>query len=195
MTYEQIEKAKNKSLSSNKIVVSKEKLKKTIALTFISGAISTMLLGTAIITSVNNYREYAEETELIEDNIDYIRDLVSRNTYRINGTDFFAYNETAIAEELLENPSELDTNIYALYNRIGYNGKNKIDEMNKIMDIMNKINHNENIQTYSSFYEYADSKQLLDENGKIKLKEFRKFAADSAKANDIFNISSYKGVK
>lgn len=195
MTKEQIERAKTKSLSKNRITLTKEKFKRIIMGTFLTGAITTILLSIPISIGINNNSEIKEENDLIKDNIDYAINLINRNTYRIKGSDGFFYDEISIAKELLENPMELDTNIYAVFTKIGYNKNNKLEEMNKIMSIMNEINKDENIKTYSSFSEYADRKKILDENGEIKEEEFKKYASELAKANDVLDISSYRGAK
>ena len=191
MSREQLERAKKKSVQKDPVRVSRRK--KLLTKIFIYGAIAGMVLSVPVYASCSQAINEIEISQTLKESNDYAVELINRCTHRTSDNQGYYYDESEIAQGLLEEPEVFDANLYGVYTHIGYEA-NGIDEMNKIMSWVNSLNKNEDLVTYANFEDYYKNKGFTDKDGNLNVKKFRENAARIIEAQEILKSSSYRGV-
>jgi len=139
-----------------------DKLKKLIAVSALTLTVLVSSLTGLAVKGVNDL----QETVKVNDYLSQYSHIVSENTHRTNDGQHYWYDTYDIEKEVSNDPETFKEELYAVYNRIGYNDENKIDHMNKI------VNHTGN---YSDFNDYLVQNGFVDENGEPSRENYEEY--------------------
>ena len=129
-----------------------DKLKKLITVSALALTVLVSSLTGVAVKGVNNLQDQAQINEYLSQ----YSSIVSENTHRTDDGQHYWYDTYDIEKEVSNNPETFSEELYAVYNKIGYNDENKIDHMNKI------VNHTGN---YSDFDDYLTKNGFVNEDG------------------------------
>lgn len=108
------------------------------------------------------------------------------NTRRTDDGANYYYDEFSMAQDLINDPVNLDVNVYGQYSKISYD-KNGV--MEHVFEYYSKLvngHENEyNLPNYSSFFDYCQANGILNEDGTINEDKWKDIVLNKIEANEL----------
>jgi len=139
-----------------------DKFKKLVITAVLALAIGVSALTGVTVKGVDNLKNQMQ----VNDYLSQYSTIVSSNTHRTDDNQHYWYDTYDIEKEVSNDPETFEEELYAVYNKIGYNDENKMKHMNEIM------RHTGN---YSDFDDYLTQKGFVDENGEPSRENYEEY--------------------
>lgn len=159
----------------------KQKIKATlISLALIAGGFAA-----------NEYIDFEKDNAIIKDYLDSNRTIVTENTRRTSDNNGYQYLHANIAYEIATTTQDIDSVIYSVYHKMGYD---RVGNMNEVMkNLQRYVPEDSRFKNVSSFYEYLSQNGFVDENGQIDETKYRKQMKEYILASEKQKETSFNG--
>lgn len=162
---------KKKSTDTQILRVSKKGIKRLIATSFITGAILTYSLSSA----VGAYKEKLDLLYSHDDQLSIYGELVRSETKRTENGEHFYYDIADIASKIVEDPEKYHIALYGVFKNIGWNEGSAINQMDEVVRVSGLYikSFNLDLPIYSSFKEYLTDRGFANPDGTLDLIRYR----------------------
>ncbi len=108
------------------------------------------------------------------------------NTHRTDDGANYYYDEFSMAQDLINDPANLDANVYGQYSKISFDKNGVMDHVFEYYSkLVNGHEDEYNLPSYGSFYDYCQANGILNEDGTINEDKWKDVVLNRIEANEL----------